>query len=266
MNHEKGLYFHDRDSLANDINNVPAYYDLSAELIADEIFNNKENTLQVSAADADVIAEHLRQIAESVDREEWDVLDNSDADYQVIVSGSLERGTTYRSYQPVANGISEQKIAAFIAAFNPKVALALLDKNLQLQREKDAIEAVALALRDDMRHAREQLEAAEQHIAERREYYEGVIADGSKRIADLETQKADLMEHVLNGYEATALTMTLRKMDSYLPDYLRFCGIYGVEHDAIIDKLDYQSFVLKRLKNGDLRQDIDAGTGKEEQA
>lgn len=44
--------------------------------------------------------------------------------------------------------------------------LALLDENLQLQREKDAIEAVALALRDDMRQAREQLEAAERSIAE----------------------------------------------------------------------------------------------------
>ncbi|EDX6195219.1 ead/Ea22-like family protein [Salmonella enterica subsp. houtenae] len=64
--------------------------------------------------------------------------------------------------------------------------LALLDENLQLQREKDAIEAVALALRDDMRQAREQLEAAEKRIAEQREYYEGVIADGSKRIAELE--------------------------------------------------------------------------------
>ncbi|EDY2803569.1 ead/Ea22-like family protein, partial [Salmonella enterica subsp. enterica] len=136
----------------------------------------------------------MRQIAESVDREEWDVLDNSDADYQVIVSGSLERGTTYRSYQPVANGISEQKIAAFIAAFNPKVALALLDKNLQLQREKDAIEAVALALRDDMRQAREQLEAAEKRNAEQREYYEGVIADGSKRIAELEAREISLPE------------------------------------------------------------------------
>ncbi|ECJ2664807.1 ead/Ea22-like family protein, partial [Salmonella enterica] len=39
-------------------------------------------------------------------------------------------------------------------------AEALLDDNLQLQREKDAIEAVALALRDDMRQARELLEAA----------------------------------------------------------------------------------------------------------
>ncbi|EHW4655860.1 DUF551 domain-containing protein [Salmonella enterica subsp. enterica serovar Newport] len=36
---------------------------------------------------------------------------------------------------------------------------ALLDENIQLQREKDAIEAVALALRDDMRQAREQLAA-----------------------------------------------------------------------------------------------------------
>lgn len=76
-----------------------------------------------------------------------------------------------------------------------------------------------------------------------------------QRIADLETQKADLMEHVLNAYEASALTMTLRKTVGYLPDYLRFCGIYGVEHDAIIDKLDYQSFVLARVNNEDLRQD-----------
>ncbi|ECG2846299.1 ead/Ea22-like family protein [Salmonella enterica subsp. enterica serovar Manhattan] len=40
--------------------------------------------------------------------------------------------------------------------------LALLDENIQLQRGKDAIEAVALALRDDMQQAREQLAAAEQ--------------------------------------------------------------------------------------------------------
>ncbi|EJI2433914.1 ead/Ea22-like family protein, partial [Salmonella enterica] len=70
----------------------------------------------------------------------------------------------------------------------PSVVLALLDENLQLQREKDAIEAVARALRDDMRQAREQLEAAE-----KREYYEGVIADGSKRIAELENSETQLI-------------------------------------------------------------------------
>lgn len=108
----------------------------------------------------------LLKIAESVDREEWAVLDNGDDEYQVIVSGSLERGATYRSYRPVANEIPEQEIAAFIAAFNPSTLLALLDENIQLQRGKDAIEAVALALRDDMRQAREQLEEAEHRMAE----------------------------------------------------------------------------------------------------
>ncbi|ELK3040280.1 ead/Ea22-like family protein [Salmonella enterica] len=60
----------------------------------------------------------------------------------------------------------EKRDAEFIAAANPATMLALLDENLQLQREKDAIEAVALALRDDMRQAREQLEAAERRMAE----------------------------------------------------------------------------------------------------
>ncbi|HGB1191058.1 TPA: ead/Ea22-like family protein [Salmonella enterica subsp. enterica serovar Saintpaul] len=194
----------------------------------------------------------------------------------------------------------------FIAAANPATVLALLDENIQLQREKDAIEAVALALRDDMRQSREQLEAAERSIAElersetqlinERDSAESALNDAYKavmgqapewsnwfsfenaideielaceqwrnqtddviqfrqHIANLEAQKADLMRHVLNAYEASALTMTLRKTVGYLPDYLRFCGIYGVDHEAIIDKLDYQSFVLARVNNEDLRQD-----------
>ena len=43
---------------------------------------------------------------------------------------------------------------------------ALLDDNDKLLREKDAMEAAALALRDDMRLAREKLEAAVKRIAE----------------------------------------------------------------------------------------------------
>ncbi|MGA4663323.1 ead/Ea22-like family protein [Citrobacter braakii] len=44
--------------------------------------------------------------------------------------------------------------------------LSLLDENLQLQRDKDSLEAAAIAMRDDMREAREKLEAAEKRIAE----------------------------------------------------------------------------------------------------
>ncbi|MFP8687632.1 ead/Ea22-like family protein [Citrobacter portucalensis] len=56
--------------------------------------------------------------------------------------------------------------SAFIAAANPPTVLALLDENLQLQRDKDSLEAVSIAMRDDMRDAREKLEAAEKRIAE----------------------------------------------------------------------------------------------------
>ena len=56
--------------------------------------------------------------------------------------------------------------AAFIAAANPATVMSLLDENLQLQRDKDSLEAAALAMRDDMREAREKLESAEKCIAE----------------------------------------------------------------------------------------------------
>ncbi|EHK4822105.1 ead/Ea22-like family protein [Salmonella enterica subsp. enterica serovar Abony] len=90
--------------------------------------------------------------------------------------------------------VAERAKGGFIPNFMAPTrdVLALLDENIQLHREKDAIEAVALALRDDMRDAREQLEAAEKRIAEQREYYEGVIADGSKRIAELEARTVTL--------------------------------------------------------------------------
>lgn len=47
-----------------------------------------------------------------------------------------------------------------------RLALSLLDENLQLQRDNDSLEAVAIALRDDMRDTREKLEAAERLITE----------------------------------------------------------------------------------------------------
>ncbi|EGK7521471.1 hypothetical protein IOX12_004630 [Salmonella enterica] len=96
-----------------------------------------------------------------------------------------DKGFHYAEGRSIADDHYEQSRVTVVDVSDPDV-LALLDENLQLQREKDAIEAVALALRDDMRQAREQLEAAEKRNAEQREYYEGVIADGSKRIAELE--------------------------------------------------------------------------------
>ncbi|EAB4390783.1 ead/Ea22-like family protein [Salmonella enterica] len=84
---------------------------------------------------------------------------------------------------------------AFIAVANPATMLALLDEDLQLQRGKDAIEAVALALRDDMRQAREKLEAAERRIAEHRKVLNSIAAVARRYLPDYdehpEIQAAD---------------------------------------------------------------------------
>ncbi|EBG7537994.1 ead/Ea22-like family protein [Salmonella enterica] len=88
-----------------------------------------------------------------------------------------DKGCHYAEGRSIADDHYEQSRVTVVDVSDPDV-LALLDENLQLQREKDAVEAVALALRDDMRQAREQLEAAEKRIA-----------DGSKRIAELESNE-----------------------------------------------------------------------------
>ncbi|HBJ6962205.1 TPA: ead/Ea22-like family protein [Salmonella enterica subsp. enterica serovar Duisburg] len=91
-----------------------------------------------------------------------------------------------------------QKLLAFRVKVTPQVVLALLDENLQLQREKDAIEAVALALRDDMRDAREKLEAAERRIAEtdqRNAELTARIEPMDRRIAELEARAVNLPKH-----------------------------------------------------------------------
>ncbi|EAP2788251.1 ead/Ea22-like family protein [Salmonella enterica] len=76
-----------------------------------------------------------------------------------------DKGCHYAEGRSIADDHYEQSRVTVVDVSDPDV-LALLDENIQLQREKDAIEAVALALRDDMRQAREQLEAAERSIAE----------------------------------------------------------------------------------------------------
>ncbi|EET0591479.1 ead/Ea22-like family protein [Escherichia coli] len=80
----------------------------------------------------------------------------------------------------------------FIAAFNPNVALALLDereRNQQyIKRRDQENEDIALTVGK----LRVELEAAKSKLNEQREYYEGVISDGCKRIAELEAREVQL--------------------------------------------------------------------------
>ncbi|EBV3643926.1 TPA: ead/Ea22-like family protein [Salmonella enterica] len=105
----------------------------------------------------------LREMAEKATKGPWEMEQENiwftDEDGYTKHLAYVEQGDDVDDKQDHYN-------TAYIAAANPATMLALLDENIQLQREKDAIEAVALALRDDMRQAREQLEEAEHRMAE----------------------------------------------------------------------------------------------------
>lgn len=91
----------------------------------------------------------------------------------------------------------DQRINAlndFMKHFSPDIALALLDereRNQQYIKSRDQEnEDIALTVGK----LRVELEAAKSKLNEQREYYEGVIADGSKRIAELEEREILLPE------------------------------------------------------------------------
>lgn len=114
----------------------------------------------------------LREAAEKATWGDWDSYKphRGARGYKVRLSG-----------QAIAQHVLKNN-AEFIAAFNPKVALALLDEinALEETRINDVCRIVELT---------KQLESAKSKLNEQREYYEGVISDGSKRIAELEARE-----------------------------------------------------------------------------
>ncbi|ELU5338404.1 ead/Ea22-like family protein [Escherichia coli] len=93
----------------------------------------------------------------------------------------------------------DQRINAlndFMKHFSPDIALALLDEinALEETRINDVCRITELT---------KQLESAKSKLNEQREYYEGVISDGSKRIAELESdsQAQKLVEAIIVAIE-----------------------------------------------------------------
>ncbi|EFK0624047.1 TPA: ead/Ea22-like family protein [Escherichia coli] len=93
--------------------------------------------------------------------------------------------------------------AEFIAEANPATVLALLDeqeRNQQyIKRRDQENEDIALTVGK----LRVELEEAKSKLNEQREYYEGVISDGSKRIEELESgsQAQKLVESIIVAIE-----------------------------------------------------------------
>lgn len=134
----------------------------------------------------------LREAAEKAGEDKWQAK-KINGDFFVIRHGSYTRQHGYTSYQPIAE-IDCKPVRDFVAKANPATVLALLDereRNQQyIKRRDQENEDIALTVGK----LRVELEAAKSKLNEQREYYEGVIADGSKRIAELEEREILLPE------------------------------------------------------------------------
>ncbi|HBM9733139.1 TPA: ead/Ea22-like family protein [Escherichia coli] len=91
-------------------------------------------------------------------------------------------------------GVDIDALNAFKFLAGPETVLALLDereRNQQyIKRRDQENEDIALTVGK----LRVELETEKSKLNEQREYYEGVIADGSKRIAELEAREVSLPE------------------------------------------------------------------------
>ncbi|HGB3608310.1 TPA: ead/Ea22-like family protein [Salmonella enterica subsp. enterica serovar Eastbourne] len=109
-----------------------------------------------------------------------------------------DKGCHYAEGRSIADDHYAQSRVTVVDVSDPDV-LALLDENIQLQRGKDSMEAVALALRDDMQQAREQLAAAERRNAEldkRLIEYAGIATREARRVAEQERANAAQDDHI----------------------------------------------------------------------
>ncbi|ECQ3861612.1 protein Ead [Salmonella enterica] len=103
-----------------------------------------------------------------------------------------DAGCHYSTGRRIADDHYEQSRVTVVDVSDPDV-LALLDELEHYKSREERVTKLVLDNSTSWDVLYEKLEAAEKRIAEQREYYEGVIADGSKRIAELERSETQLI-------------------------------------------------------------------------
>ncbi len=131
----------------------------------------------------------------------------------------------------------DQRINAlndFMKHFSPDIALALLDereRNLQyIKRRDQENEEIALTVGK----LRVELEEAKSKLNEQREYYEGVISDGSKRIAELEKSEEQLINE--RDHAESALADMYFAATGNRPEWSNWFG-FSDAVDAVVDRI-----------------------------
>lgn len=170
----------------------------------------------------------LREAAEKATRGPWEM------ERENIWFTDEDGYTKHLAYVQQGDDVDDKQDhynTAFIAVANPATMLALLDENLQLQREKDAIEAVALALRDDMRQAREQLEAGwkqnatdvqiKARLCRESNSLHDRLREAEKRIAELESNEVREVGNKFLVVRHPGKTPAIKHCTGDLEDFLR---------------------------------------------
>nr|WP_202391386.1 ead/Ea22-like family protein [Escherichia coli] len=127
-----------------------------------------------------------------------------------------------------------QKLIAFRMKVTPQVVLALLDereRNQQYIKLRDQEnEEIALMVGK----LRVELEEAKSKLNEQREYYEGVISDGSKCIAELEKSEEQLINE--RDHAESALADMYFAATGSRPEWSN-CFSFSDAVDAVVDRI-----------------------------
>ncbi|MFS3254136.1 ead/Ea22-like family protein [Escherichia coli] len=174
----------------------------------------------------------LREAAEKAGEDKWQAK-KINGDFFVIRHGSYTRQHGYTSYQPIAE-IDCKPVRDFVAKANPATVLALLDereRNQQyIKRRDQENEDIALTVGK----LRVELETAKSKLNEQREYYEGVISDGSKRIAELEKSEEQLINE--RDHAESALADMYFAATGDRPEWSNWFG-FSDAVDAVVDRI-----------------------------
>lgn len=131
-------------------------------------------------------------------------------------------------------GVDIDALNAFKFLTGPETVLALLDereRNQQyIKRRDQENEDIALTVGK----LRVELEAAKSKLNEQREYYEGVISDGSKRIAELEKSEEQLINE--RDHAESALADMYFAATGDRPEWSNWFGFSNAV-DAVVDRI-----------------------------
>ncbi|HHO9522381.1 ead/Ea22-like family protein [Escherichia coli] len=131
-------------------------------------------------------------------------------------------------------GVDIDALNAFKFLTGPETVLALLDereRNQQyIKRRDQENEEIALTVGK----LRVELEEAKSKLNEQREYYEGVISDGSKRIAELEKSEEQLINE--RDHAESALADMYFATTGDRPEWSN-CFSFSDAVDAVVDRI-----------------------------